>query len=675
MGRARFFALSLLVGLPLGCASASSPAVRPAPGEELRYTIFFGLRPAGLVTYRVEPGGESVLTFEVSDRGRGQKLATRLKLDGDGIPLRMRITGEDYWKNPVDERFDLAGGKAVWSNASEKGEKKVAGPAFYLNLSGPSQEIGLLAIALLRSPQQSLPLLPEGEARIERVTTSRIAAGGRSQELSLYAISGLDFTPIYVWMESPRVFFGRYDGFVTAVREGWEDAAPAMIKAQAAAVAEREEALAARLAHRPATALAVRDARLFDPESGKVLDHATVVVSGNRIQAVGPDGEVPIPSGAEIVEAAGRMLLPGLWDMHQHLAATDGILDLAAGVTTGRDLGNDPEYLLDLKRRWDSGKALGPRIVPAGVIDGTGPFAAPTEVLVDTEEKARAAVDRYADLGFVQIKIYSSLEPKLVPAIVDQARRHGLRVSGHIPNGMTAEQAVRQGFDEIQHVNFLFLNFSPDVDTRTPARLSAVAEHAAELDLESEPVRALLRLLAERRTVVDPTVTAFEDKLTGRPGQMSPSMAAVADRLPYPVRRALLGGNLPVPEGMEGRFRDSYRALLAMVRALHRAGIPIVAGTDALAGFTLHRELETYVEAGIPAPEVLRIATLGAARAMKRDRDLGALAPGKLADFILVDGDPTARIGDIRRVVLTVKDGVVYDPAKLYEAIGVKPAL
>ncbi|HEV8581190.1 MAG TPA: amidohydrolase family protein [Thermoanaerobaculia bacterium] len=675
MGRARLFALSFFVCLPLGSAgSPPAPEIRPASGEELRYTVFLGgLRPVGSVVYRAESGGESVLTLEVSDRGRGQKLVTRLKLDRAGIPSRMRITGEDYWKNPVDERFDLARGRAVWSNASEKGEKRVSGRAFYVSLGGANQEIGLLAIALLRSPRGRLPLLPEGEARIESVGTSRIEAGGRSRTLSLYAISGLGFTPLYVWMESPRLFFGRYDGFVTVVRQGWEEVAPALIEAQAAAMAKREEALAAKLAHRPAGPLVVKGARLFDPETGKVLAGTTVVVSGNRVQTVGRDGEVHAPPGAEVLEAGGKMLLPGLWDMHQHFTATDGILDLAAGVTTGRDLANDTKYLLGLKSRWDSEKAVGPRVVLAGVIEGPGPYAGPTKVLVDTEERARAAVDRYAGLGYEQIKIYSSLDPKLVPAIVAEAHGRGLRVSGHIPYGMLAEQAVREGFDEIQHVNFLFLNFLPGVDTRTPARISAVAEHAAELDLASEPVRAFLRLLKERHTVVDPTVTAYEDKFTGRPNQVSPSLAAVADRLPYPVRRGLLGGNLPVPPGMEQRFRDSFRALLAMVRALHEAGITLVAGTDGPAGFTLHRELENYVAAGIPAPEVLRIATLGAARVMKRDSNHGTVAPGKLADFILVDGDPTLRIGDIRRVVVTVKDGVVFNTAELWQAIGVMP--
>src|SRR4029077_18348813 len=218
---------------------------------------------------------------------------------------------------------------------------------------------------------------------------------------------------------------------------------------------------------RPPGGLAVRGARLFDPATGTVTDGVTVVVAGDRIPALRRDGEGAVPAGARVVEAHGRMLLPGLWDMHQHLSDGDGLLDLAAGITPGRDLGNDTDYLLDLKHKWDTGEALGPRVVLAGVIDGPGPFVSPAKVLVDTPEAARAAVDRYAEQGYVQIKIYSSVDPKLVPVIAAEAHKLGLRVPGHIPNGMTAADAVRAGYDEIQHVNFLFLNFIPGVDTRT----------------------------------------------------------------------------------------------------------------------------------------------------------------------------------------------------------------
>ena len=173
--------------------------------------------------------------------------------------------------------------------------------------------------------------------------------------------------------------------------------------------------------------------------------------------------------------------------------------------------------------------------------------------------------------------------------------------------------------------------------------------------------------------MVDPTVNIYEGLFTDRPGKISTGFATVADRLPPQVRRSLLAGGLPVPEGKDARYRESSKALLRMVKLLYDTGVPMVAGTDSMPGFALHRELELYAEAGIPPKDVLRIATLGAARVMKRDSELGSIAPGRLADLIVVDGNPAKRIGDIRRVSLVIKDGNVYEPAALYKSIGVRP--
>ncbi|HYG61945.1 MAG TPA: amidohydrolase family protein [Thermoanaerobaculia bacterium] len=645
-------------------------------GAERQYTFLLAGNRAGTMTVREagEGGRQVEASFEFNDRGRGPKVTERAVFGASGLPERVEIEGIDYWKKPVTETFQNTGGKASWSNGAEKGSG-AGKAAFYLGLNGVPEETARLAAALLAAPEGRLELLPAGEARIERAGSTEVKTAKESRKVDLYAISGLGFEPTFVWLDADRRLFASYSGWATTIRAGWEDVVPRIAEVQDAAAATREKDLAARLARRPAQGLVVKGARLFDPATGKVAPAMTVVVSGNKVQAVGKDGEVAAPAGAEVIDARGRMLLPGLWDMHAHLGTVDGILNLAAGVTTVRDMANETDQLLALRDRFDKGEALGPRVILAGFMDGPGPFAGPTKVLISKVDEALAAVDRYAKLGYSQVKLYSSLDPALVAPIVERAHRHGLRVSGHIPNGMSAEQAVRAGFDEIQHTNFLFLNFLSGVDTRTPARFTEVAARGAELDLGSERVRAFLRLLQERGVTVDPTLATFEGMFTGRSGEIDPAFATVADRLPSQVRRGFLSGGLQAPEGMEQRYRDFYRAMIQMVGALHKAGVTLVAGTDATPGFALHRELELYADAGIPAPEILRIATLGAAKVMKRDQDLGTVAPGKLADFILVDGDPTARIADIRRVVLTVKDGAVYDPAALYTAIGVKPAV
>ncbi|MEA2603743.1 MAG: hypothetical protein QOF89_4735 [Acidobacteriota bacterium] len=650
----------------------SSPAF--AAGQETRYTFLFAGNKAGTAVTRIQPDGERVFTFEFNDRGRGPQTETHVRLGPGGIPVSERTSGHDYWKTPLDERFERAGDKTSWKNASEKEERTVAGSAFYLGLNGPPQEFELLTRALLDAPGHRLPLLPAGEAHVEKIDSRKVQAGGKERTADLYAIYGLGFSPGYEWLDDQHNLFAGISGWAALVPEGWEGVIPELTKAQDAAEAARQKALAAKLPKKPKGPLVLQHARLFDPEAGKLVPETTVVISGNRIQAVGRDGEVGVPAGAEVIDAKGKTLLPGLWDMHTHLSEDDGLLNLAAGVTTVRDMANDIDKLQDLRQRWESGAAVGPRVLMAGFMDGPGPFAGPTKVLVSTEKEALDWVDRYAKMGYVQIKLYSSLDPKLVPPIVKRAHELGLRVSGHIPNGMTAEEAVRAGFDEIQHVNFLVLNFlDRGIDTRTPARFTEVGQHAAELDLKSDKVKSFIALLKERGTVSDPTLATFEALYMAPANAVGPTYASVVDRFPPTVRRGFVGGGLTAPPGQEQRYHDSFRNMEKLVLALHDAGVTIVAGTDALCGFALHRELELYVDAGFSPVDALRAATLVPARVMKRDKDLGTVAAGKLADLILVDGDPTTRISDVRRVVLTIKDGVVYDPAALYRALEVQP--
>ena len=663
----RLIAPSLLA-LALGGAAAP-----PAP--ETRYVILFAGNRAGTATVQNVSEREQVFAFEFNDRGRGPKTTTREVVDEQGVPVRVEISGHDYWKNAVDEKFERTGSRAVWSNAGEKEERTLERPAFYIAFTPSFLESEVLARALLRTSDGRIDLLPAGEMRIEEGGSLQVQENGKARTVRLYALTGAGFEPSWIWLDEDRHLFAIIDGPAIVVREGQEGSAPELERIQEAKSIERRKAQAARLVRRPAGPLAIRGARLFDPATGTVRPDTTVLVTGNKITAVGRDGEIQVPAGAEVVEARGRFVMPGLWDMHTHLSPNDGLLNIAAGVTTARDMANEIETLAELRRQWDAGEAVGPRVLRAGFIDGPGPYAGPSKVLVDNEKDALSWVDRYAELGYQQIKLYSSLDPKLVAPIAKRAHERGLRLSGHIPNGMTAEQAVRAGYDEIQHANFLFLNFLEGVDTRTPARFVEVAEHAAELDLGSPRVRSFIQLLKEHGTVLDPTVNVFETMYEARPGEISPGFAAVAGRLPPQVQRSYRSGGLNPEPGKVKLYSDSFRKMLALVRTLHDAGVTIVPGTDALAGFALHRELELYAEAGIPPAEVLRMATLGAARVMKKDAEVGSIEPGKLADLILIDGDPLARMSDIRRVTLVVKDGVVFDPAAVYATVGVKPAV
>ena len=651
-------------------------AVHAAAQQETRHTFLLMGKPAGAQVVTVRPDGTREYDFEFNDRGRGPKLKSRIRLGERGLPVLIETTGNDYLKAPVNEKFSYSGGTARWENAAEAGEKKLPdGRAFYVSMNGAPEEFALLAQALLKAPGRRLPLLPEGEAAVERVGELTLKNGDASRRVTSYEITGLGFTPGTVWLDEDGRFFASVSSWSSIIREGWEASAPLLLKTQDEAEAGRHARVARALTRRPAGPLVFTNANLFDAVNRKIVPQTTVVVEGSRIRAVGRDGQVKIPKNAEKVDARGKTLLPGLWDMHVHIFPGDGLMHVAAGVTSVRDLANDTETLLALRRKVEAGEEIGPRISMSGFMDGRGPYAGPTKVFVDTEAEARAAIDNYARLGYSGIKIYSSIKPELAPKIIELAHAKGLRVSGHVPAFMTAEQFVRAGADELQHINFIFLNFLFDdvKDTRTPARFTAVADRAATVALNSEHVRSFVNLLKERKVVVDPTVNIFEGMFTDRPGKVAAGFASIAHRLPPQVRRGLLAGGLPVPEGKDERYRESARALLRMIKMLHDAGVPLVAGTDSMAGFALHRELELYAEAGIPAAEVLAVATIGAARVSKRDKELGSIEPGKLADLILVDGNPAERIADIRRVSLVVKDGKVYDPAALYKSIGVRP--
>ena len=409
--------------------------------------------------------------YSYNDRGRGENIVATWKLDAAGVLTEYAGHGNDYMKAQVDESFHFAGGKADWKNRTEHGTQSIKGEAFYVPLNAPPELTGVLARALLKSPTHTLPLLPAGEARIENAGNIDVATSGGKVTLTQYRIDGLGFSPTAIWLDRDGNTAAQVSSWFTVVSANLSGAIAQLQEKQDATDGEWTSRIAKELTHTPTGALVVRNARLFDPRDLSVTPHTSVLIQGERIVRVAADGDLKVPANAEIIDAHDRFLMPGLWDDHQHFGDNDGALDLIAGVTSARDMANDTDGFLKRVARFDDGTELGPRVLKAGIIDGTGEFAGPTKMRVDTADEAIKDVDWYADHGYAQIKIYSSVKPELVPIIADRAHARGLRVSGHVPAFMSARQFVEGGADEIQHLNFIELNFLfPEVKRNAQSR-------------------------------------------------------------------------------------------------------------------------------------------------------------------------------------------------------------
>lgn len=656
------------------CLLGAAPALG-APGG-VDYVVTIAGQTRGEMRVEVAPT-ERRIGLRFADRGRGPDTRTRLRVDAQGRPTLLEVDGENYFKTRVAERFGRDATEAHWTSAADRG----SGDAdhFYVAHESSPELNAALVRALLRAPERSLPLLPAGRARVERSLSRTLRGDAGEVAATLYLIEGVGFAPAPIWLDDRLELVFEGSVWLAVARKDLLAAASELVAAQDQVLRERQEARARSLARRPDAPVAFRGVRLYDAAARTFADAMTVVVRDRHIAAVGPAATVAIPDGAQIVDGQGGTLLPGLIDMHVHIAAdSDGLIDIAAGVTSVRDLGNDLDTLRARREAFASGRLIGPRIFMAGLVDGPGPQAGPTRLLISTPEEARQAVATLADAGIPQIKLYSSLKPELVPVIAAAAHARGLRVSGHVPAGMTLEDVVRAGYDEVQHANFWMLNFmGPAVaaEIHGLGRFTHTGQRGVDLDLDSAEVRAFVALLREHRTVLDPTLAAMEDVLTGTAGQPPASLAAVADRLPPQILRAVSATGFAKDPAQRERYAQSAQRMRQMLRRLHAAGVPIVAGTDGYAAsLSLVHELERYAAAGLSPADALYTATLGAARVLGEDARIGSIQIGKLADLILVDGDPARDLGTLRRTRLVMKDGVSYAPDALFAAAGVAPA-
>jgi len=667
----------LLVALA-SCYSWGQAGTPSNPPEESgKFVLYKFAQPIGAESYSIARQDQAlVLTsdFDFKDRGSDVPLKTSLRASLDYSPQAFTIAGRTCRFCPIDSSVEVDGSNARVRQGKET--KTIAPPVKFFAIAGyapVAMQMAMIRYWRGHGSPAALPMLPSGEVRVQDRGPESFDVDGRKVTLERYSVRGLIWGLETLWMDEENKLVAlistdaEFDHF-EALREGYESQLPKFIAAAARDEMAALTELSARFAAPRADALAVVGATVIDGTGKPPLKNATVLVRGGRIVAVGPRDKVKVPADAVKVDAAGKYIIPGLWDMHAHYEQVEwGPIYLAAGATTVRDVGNEFDFITTVRDLVNGGKALGPRLVLAGIVDGDGPRALGIQ-RVNSPADAQAWVQRYHDAGFQQMKIYSSVTAENVQAICAAAHKLGMTVTGHIPAGMTAYDGVNDGMDQINHLHYITELLQPkDFDAKKatyPERLQMMAA----LDVNSAAGQQAIRFLKEHGTILDPTMSLAEMLL--RPADqpaasIEPGLAKVAPEL----RGALMSGGMPPNLGslaLKIRQKD-----LEIIGALHSAGVPIVAGTDQnVPGYSLYRELELYVEAGFTPMEALQSATLVPARVMKMDNDSGTVEAGKRADFDILDANPLDDIHNVRSVRSVVANGILYQSAPLWESVG-----
>src|SRR3954470_456640 len=620
---------SALAPLALLALVALAPSAPPAPSAPL--ALFLLGHRIGSEQYTLT---SDALTahFEYLDRATKIALDTTLTFGKDFTPLSFGSHGRSYRIFPVDTSVPTASGAAN---------------TFTLDGMAPISAQGLLIRYWLRHGRpRAIRLEPSGDlVGITELPAWRDTARGR--ELLQFTVDGVVWGAESVWLDRTdehvvaAVTNAGVLGF-EAADESVSEIGPFVRGAMRERLREAAD-LKTRTPYVQAGTYALVHGRILDGTGAPAIENGTVIVRNGRIAAVGDAAATPVPSGVRALDISGKTVLPGLWDMHGHVGLAEwGPVYLASGVTTVRDMGGEFDVVTALRDAWRDGRALGPRLLLAGLIDGPGPGSFGHVTAADPAE-GRAAVRRYKTAGFEQMKLYSLLDRPTVAAIIDEAHTRGMTVTGHIPNGLTMREVVEMGMDHIAHLG---------------------VRGAAGSDEQRETIA----FLAAHHTVIDPTLSWNE--LLGRSAQTP--IASFIPRVEHaapPLRRMLEAANAGdiTPQQAHERMLRS----LQTVKALHEAGVPIVAGTDkGVPGVSLAREIELYVDAGLSPIDAIRAATAVPARVMGLARDTGTLVPGLRADLIVVDGNPLARIADIEKVSFVSTNGRVYETAVLWRAGG-----
>ncbi len=636
------------------------------------YQWLTGTDISGGLTVTEQDSGATTTKFHFNDRGRGPDQSTRFTVDKNGVVTSFTATGTNYYKGDISETFQTRNNKAEWQIDGEEKTLALTKPTLYLPLNATPEYRAVTARALLNQPNHRMNMAAGGEAWLTVLQTIQLTRDNTKLTVTLHEIEGPEVGPQYVWLDENRDLFSISYGWFSIIRDGWAHTAPTLKDGQFAATEDFVVRKSAEFSTKVDTDIIVAGAKVLNAETGDLSTPMTVRISGGKISKI---STTDTTEGSHIIDGTGKTLMPALWDMHAHIQPANFFNYIAGGFLNIRDMANDPAFIKKAQQGIAAGKIAAPDIHPIGFIDKTGPYAAPTGNLANSLEDALGFIDMYHGMGYKGIKLYSSIEPEWIPAMAERAHRYGMKVMGHIPSYMTAGEAVQAGYDEITHVNMALLHLIGDksIDTRTPQRFIVPGMRSGALDLSGERTRDFVTLLKEKNIAHDPTLGIFHDIFLNEPGKPELMARPYFAQLPPALRQSITASK-GYNDGNEATFAKSAKIADALVKKMHDAGITILPGTDAaFPGFALISELEMYVNAGISTKDVIKLATIGSARHIGLGDTLGTVEVGKNAHLILVDGDPTKNITNLRNLSLVIKGQTYFKPKEMLKTQGYKP--
>ncbi|MFT4567169.1 MAG: imidazolonepropionase-like amidohydrolase [Saprospiraceae bacterium] len=632
----------------------------------------------GEETFNISSNEHSIIVKSLqgeNERGRITGVVSELRLTKELIPTyyeSRRITRKD-----TTNILKIEVGKdkvTVWEKEMEVVEHTALPAHFFLLHSNipAGMETMLYHYIFKHGIEKALPTYPRGETTIAHTGKDTISINKKSIVLDRYVVEGINWGGRTIWLDESKNLIALVKANTQIremIRKGYEEALPVFI---AGNVTEQMNALSnytKNLKKKRSLITAIVGADLIDGLSDIVRKNVTIIIENDRIVNISDQNESVIPKGADVIDAEGKILIPGLWDMHAHSNQVQWApAYLAGGVTTIRDNGNEIEFATAFRDAIDKDGALGPDILLGGMTDGAG-IKGNGVIRATTPSEAREVVKMYHSLGYKQIKIYTSVEPEIVKVLCEEAHKLGMTTTGHVPNAVeNTIDAVNYGMDQLSHSGRILSVLYPN------KKLSELrGSYLVDNGVSDAQIKEAQKFLLKHKTVLDPTIALLVVRNLPKDTPIE-VVEPDAHRIAYELFEGKRFRSGISPEAAEKAKKD-YKLAMEVLGRFYKAGVPMVAGTDNVVPvFSLYLEIETYHKlGGLTALEAIQTATIVPARAMGMEAETGTIEIGKQADIAFLDKNPLIDISNIRTVSAVMTNGNYYISNPLWRVADFKP--